>query len=198
MKRALVVTPLVLASLLLGTAANATVVLHNPSLQISVPAITASYKSQAAAPLSWVEIQGVGFTEVAEVYVDNQIADFEVMSDVALKLQVPRGTNPGDAVVKLTGEFGVSTHHQLLQVLPSALALESKVTIGTFQGFAAVYTKNFKGKELKITIGNRQRVIPELEANFTQNLTKIGVGKTVSVMVFVDQELVQVKELKIE
>ena len=198
MKRALVATPLILASLLLGTPANATVVLHNPSLHISVPAITASYKSQAAVPMSWVEIQGVGFSQVSEVFVDNRTADFEVLSDVALKLQVPEETNPGDAVVRLTGDFGVSTHHQLLQVLPAAMALEGKVTIGTFQGFAAVYTKNFKGKELKITIGNRQRVIPELDDNYTQNLTKVGAGKTVSIMVFIDQELVQVRELVIK
>ena len=190
--------PLILASLVLPLPAQATVILNSLGQLVSKPAITSSYKSQAAAPLSWVEIKGVGFMQVAEVFVDNQIADFEVMSDVALKLQVPKGTNPGDAVVKLTGEFGVSTHHQLLQVLPAALAIESKVTIGTFQGYAAVYTKNFKGKELRITIGNRQRVIPELDANYTQNLTKVGTGKTVSVMVFVDQELVQVRELVIK
>jgi len=189
--------PLILASLVLPLPAQATVILNSLGQLVSQPAITSSYRSQAAAPLSWVEIKGVGFMQVAEVFVDNQMADFEVTSDVALKLQVPKGTNPGDAVVKLTGEFGVSTHHQLLQVLPAALAIESKVTIGTFQGYAAVYTKNFKGKELKITIGNRQRVIPELDANYTQNLTKVGAGKTVSVMVFVDDELIQVRDLLI-
>ena len=190
--------PLILASLVLPLPAQATVILNSLGQLVSQPAITSSYRSQAAAPLSWVEIKGVGFMQVAEVFVDNQMADFEVTSDVALKLQVPKGTNPGDAVVKLTGEFGVSTHHQLLQVLPAALAIESKVTIGTFQGYAAVYTKNFKGYSLKISIADKERLIEELDANYTQNLTKVGVGRTVTVMVYLGNKLVKVQEITIQ
>lgn len=168
------------------------------SVKQNAPVISSSISFQSAEPREWVSISGLGFLEVTEVFVDSNKASFEILSDSSLRLQVPLTTSPGDAVVRLVGSFGLISYPNLLQVLPLSEVIESKVTIGTFQGYAAVYTKNFKGKELKITIGNRQRLIPELHANFTQNLTKVGVGKVVSVMVFVDQELVQVRELVIK
>jgi len=81
--------------------------------------------------------------------------------------------------------------------VPKAL-VDTKVTIGTFLGYVAVYTKNHEGKRLSMKIGNKWRVIDSLGANYTYNLTKVGIGRTVSVEVYIDRVLVQVKQIRIQ
>lgn len=165
---------------------------------LSKPKISKVLTSRQVEPSDQVLISGQGFSQVNEVFIDSQTAAFSLISDSEIQVRIPEGVNPGDAVLRISGEFGLLSYQNLFEVLPSTKAVESKVTIGTFQGYAAVYTKNFKGKELTIVIGDRARIIPELDANYTQNLTKVGVGKTVSVRVFLDQELLRVEQLVIK
>lgn len=146
----------------------------------------------------WIQLSGAGLSRVTEVFVDSNAAEFELSSDSEISIRIPEGVSPGDAVLRISGDFGLLSYQNLFEVLPSAKAVEPKITIGTFQGFAAVYTKNFKGKELRIVIGDRTRVIPSLGANYTQNLTKVGVGKTVSISVFVDGILSKSNQLEIQ
>jgi hypothetical protein len=85
----------------------------------------------------------------------------------------------------------------LFEVKTSLQSVDERVTIGTFLGYAAVYTKNHEAKRLSMRIGSKWRVIDPLEANYTYNFTKVGAGKTVTVMVYLDRELVQVKQIQI-
>jgi hypothetical protein len=47
-------------------------------------------------------------------------------------------------------------------------------------------------------IGSKWRVIDPLRANYTYNFTKVGVGRTVTVMVYLDRKLVKVQQIKIQ
>jgi len=46
-------------------------------------------------------------------------------------------------------------------------------------------------------IGNKWRVIESLGANYTYNLTKVGTGKTLTVMVYLDRQLIQVEQIRV-
>jgi hypothetical protein len=47
-------------------------------------------------------------------------------------------------------------------------------------------------------VGSKWRVIPSLASNYTHNLTKVGKDKTVTVMVYLDRELVSVQQVKVK
>ncbi len=165
------------------------------------PVVMGVASSSIVAAGDWVLITGSGFDQVTAVFVDATKTEHLMQSSSRLSILIPEGANPGDAVLKLEGEYGSISKQYLFEVLAAsgdaADDSEAKVTIGTFQGYAAVYTKNFKGYSLKISIADNERLIGELDANYTQNLTKVGVGKTVTVMVYLGNKLVRVQELTI-
>lgn len=191
-----VIAPFLSAALLLTSSPAAATDQSTHLIPSNSPVITSGLAS-ALEVLEWFEIEGSGLQSVEKAYVDDRTAIFELTPDKRLRIQVPLGTNPGDAVLRLFGAFGLASYPSLVQVVPSSEIMEQKVTIGTFLGYAAVYTKNFKGKELTIAIEDRQRVIPNLSSDYTQNLTQIGSGKRVVVKVYLDQTLIQVRELMI-
>lgn len=174
--------------------ANA-VVLETELDYLSQPTISTVLSKRHVEINDRILLSGQGFTQVTEVFVDSKPARFMLLSDSELEVKIPSGVNPGDAVLRISGPFGLLSYQSLFEVLPSTKLVESKVTIGTFQGFAAVYTKNFKGRELRIVVGDRTRVVPQLDANYTQNLTKVGAGKNVRVRVFLDGELLKTEVL---
>jgi len=144
-----------------------------------------------------VTLEGSDLDQVTQVQIDSKPATFRIISPSALELTIPPGVSPGDALVKITGAFGQLNYQNLFEVVPLAMAKDSKVTIGSFNGYLAVYTKNFSGRELRFEVGTRSRLIPRLQSNFTQNLTRIGAGSTVTVRVFIDQELIKIQRLRI-
>jgi hypothetical protein len=68
---------------------------------------------------------------------------------------------------------------------------DTKVTIGSFLGYVAVYTKNLSGQKLSIQVGNRYREVSVLTNNFTVNLTQVGSNRLIEVKVFVTGQLVE-------
>lgn len=145
-----------------------------------------------------VEFNGSLLDQVQSVVIDSKSADFFVVDQNQLSVRIPRGVQPGDVLVKLAGEFGERSYQNLFEVVASDEASLARVTVGTFQGFAAVYTKNLKGHDLTIKINERERVIPQLAADFTRNLTLVGAGRLVTVQVFLNSELVKVQRLRIQ
>lgn len=166
------------------------------------PVVLGVASSPSVAAGDWVMITGSGFDQVTDVFVDSTKTEHLMQSTTRLSILIPKGANPGDAVLRLDGDYGSISKQYLFEVLATsesqAFDTETKVTIGTFQGYAAVYTKNFKGYSLKISIADKERLIAELDSNYTQNLTKIGAGRTVTVMVYLGNKLVKVQEITIQ
>ena len=203
MKLAIVASSVLATLLLVSTPVSAadSVLAREIGLRLQ-PVVSGVASSSVVSPGDWVVIQGSGFDQVIKVFVDSTQTEFLMQSATRISVLIPEGANPGDAVLRLQGDYGSISKQYLFEVLAdspeaSNIGAEAKVTIGTFQGYAAVYTKNFKGHSLRISIGDRERFIDQLDSDYTQNLTKIGVGRTVNVMVYLGNKLVKVQRLLI-
>jgi hypothetical protein len=195
----------VIAIVLAGIASPAAALEQSHPREIGLrnqPVILGVASSSIVAAGDWVVITGAGFDEVAAAFVDSKKTEHLVLSSSRLSILIPERANPGDAVLRLEGDYGSISRQYLFEVLATSEGAarddEAKVTIGTFQGYAAVYTKNFKGYSLKISIADKERLIAELDDNYTQNLTKVGAGRTVTVMVYLGNNLVKVQEITIQ
>ncbi len=167
------------------------------------PVVLGVASSSIVAAGDWVLITGSGFDQVTAVFVDATKTEHLMQSSSRLSILIPKGANPGDALLRLEGDYGSISKQYLFEVIAQSESSQSadsepRVTVGTFQGYAAVYTKNFKGYSLKISIADKERLIDELDSNYTQNLTKVGVGRTVTVMVYLGNKLVKVQEITIQ
>lgn len=142
-----------------------------------------------------VRFDGSGLKQVTEVFVDDQPASFFVASNERIAIRIPFGVNPGDASITLKTAAGNYLQHNLIEIAARELPNNSKITIGTFQGYIAVYTKGLSGSKLAIRIGSRWREVETLRSDFSKNLTRVGANKIVPVQVYVDGELVKVEQL---
>ena len=145
-----------------------------------------------------VRLVGTNFNLIEKVLIGDVEASFFVNSSQLITIRVPIDVAPGNPAITLQGAFGTAIFTGLIQVSVTQVSVDTKVTIGTFLGYAAVYTKNHEGKRLSMKIGNKWRVIDPLDANYTYSYTKVGVGRTVTVEVYIDRVLVQVKQIKIQ
>jgi len=146
---------------------------------------------------SFVELVGARFDLVTEVAIDSLAAEFQVIDSTRMRVRIPTQTQPGDVQVSLQGSFGRAQFNNLFEVTSRFSNPEARVTIGTFNGYAAVYTKNYLGSRMVIRIDSRERRLAPLSANYTANLTKVGAGKTVNLSIFIDSQLVQSRQLTI-
>ncbi len=145
-----------------------------------------------------VQLLGSKLNQVEEVQIDGVPASFFVNSEDSITIRIPVGVKPGDPAVKLFGDFGSIIFTSLFEVIATELPDNSKVTIGTFNGYVAIYTKAHQGKQLSFKVGSSWKVIKTLPSNYTYNLKKIGSGKTTTVQVYIDSALVQVLQVKVK
>jgi hypothetical protein len=101
------------------------------------------------------------------------------------------GTNPGDVTVTLVFDQGRSKSQFQIEIVSLETQTDTKVTIGSFLGYVAVYTKNLSGQKLSIHVGSKRRTVAVLTNDFTANLTKVGSNRLVEVRVFVAGQLVE-------
>jgi hypothetical protein len=135
---------------------------------------------------------------IEKVLVNGVEASYFLNSDELITIRIPVGVSAGAVTISLVGTFGTVIASNLIVVSSGITPSNTKVTIGTFLGFAAVYTKNYEGHRLSMKVGTKWRVIPSLASNYTYNLTKVGKNKTVTVMVYLDRELVSVQQVKVK
>lgn len=145
-----------------------------------------------------VQLVGILLDQVEDVEVDGVNASFFVNSPGAITIRIPVGVKPGDPAVKLFGDFGSIIFASLFEVIATELPNNSKVTIGTFNGYVAIYTKALRGKQLSFKIGSSWKVVNSLPSNYTYNLKRIGSGKTTTVQVYIDGALVRVLQVKVK
>ena len=145
-----------------------------------------------------VQLLGSKLNQVEDVQVDGVPTSFFVNSEDSITIRIPVGVKPGDPAVKLFGDFGSIIFTSLFEVIATELPNNSKVTIGSFNGYVAIYTKAHQGKQLSFKVGSSWKVIKTLPSNYTYNLKKIGSGKTTTVQVYIDSALVQVLQLRVK
>lgn len=175
---------------------NGTLPSVNPG--ITAPVVTGVSGSAVVSNNDLVRLVGKNLMNIRVVWVDGVEATFFLNSDNLVTVRIPMRASAGQVDITFHGAFGSQSHSGLIEVKTSLQSIGKKETIGTFLGFAAVYTKNHEGKRLSMKIGTKWRVIESLQANYTYNFTKVGVGRTVTVMVYLDRKLVKVQQIKIQ
>lgn len=179
--------------------------LANPSVASAVslaltsvqPSFSDTIGSSTVLPNGLIKISGKNFDLVTSVEVDGSTANFEIKSPKELVIRIPSSALPGDASIKLMGAFETVVLQGQFEIVAPLDSPRSKVTVGSFLGNVAVYTKAHSGKRLSFKVGDQWKVIDKLPKQFTANLKRVGKGKTVTVMVYIDRVLVGVKVLRV-
>ena len=193
---ALLATALVINPTTSSQAQNLHVLATSPL--VDKPMITSISGSNQVKINGSVQLIGLLLDQVEDVQVDGVTASFFVNNSGTITIRIPVGVKPGDPAVKLFGDFGSIIFTSLFEVVATELPNNSKVTIGTFNGYVAIYTKAHNGKRLSFKVGSSWKVLKTLPSNYTYNLKKIGSGKTTTVQVYIDRTLVQVLQVKVK
>ncbi len=146
--------------------------------------------SQASAD-SVIRVAGWDFKKVEQVLIDELPTTFQASSNTLIAIRIPLGTNPGDVTITLISNGGNTKSEFQIEIVSLETENDTKVTIGSFLGYVAVYTKNLSGEKLSIQVGNKLREVSVLNNNFTANLTRVGSNRLVEVKVFVAVQLVE-------
>jgi hypothetical protein len=146
--------------------------------------------SQASAD-SVIRVAGWDFTKVEQVLIDERPTSFQASSNTLIAIRIPLGTNPGDVIITLVSNKGQTKSNFQIEIVSLETRKDTKVTIGSFLGYVAVYTKNLSGQKLSIQVGNKRRDVSVLSNDYTANLTKVGSNRLVEVRVFVAGQLVE-------
>jgi hypothetical protein len=163
---------------------------HAVTLHLAPKASSAIEGSQASAD-SVIRVAGWDFKKVEQVLIDELPTTFQATSNSLLAIRIPLGTNPGDVTITLVSDQGKIKSQFQIEIVSLETEIDAKVTIGSFLGYVAVYTKNLAGQKLSIQVGNKFREVSVLNNNFTANLTKVGSNRLVEVKVFVAGQLVE-------
>ena len=155
------------------------------------PRATPAIEGSQAKADSVIRVAGWDFKKVEQVLIDDLPTTFQASSNILIAIRIPLGTNPGDVTITLVSNQGQTKSSFQIEIVSLETEKDSKVTIGSFLGYVAVYTKNLSGEKLSIQVGNKFREVSFLNNNFTANLTKVGGNRLVEVKVFVAGQLVE-------
>ncbi len=167
------------------------------AVKTSKPTVSGVDGSREVRSEGTLTLTGDRLLLVQKVLVDGVETSFAANSDGLLTIKIPKGLKPGDVSIRLVGSFGDVLLSNFITIAPIDISISSKVTIGTFNGYVAVYTKNLEGKSLSIQVGNRWRVVPNIPTNYTKNLLKQSIGKLVETKVYIDRQLVKIRTLRV-
>jgi hypothetical protein len=81
-----------------------------------------------------------------------------------------------------------------LGVAPS----DTKITVGTYKGYVAVFTKGYEGQKLSVRLASKWHVVPtivDLAAGYSLKTINTGVGYEANVIVYIDGVEVQRKTI---
>jgi hypothetical protein len=146
--------------------------------------------SQASAD-SVIRVAGWDFKKVEQVLIDDLPTTFLASSNTLIAIRSPLGTNPGDVTITMVSNNGQTKSQFQIEIVSLETQKDTKVTIGSFLGYVAVYTKNLSGQKLSIQVGSKVRDVSVLSNDYTANLTKVGSNRLVEVKVFVAGQLVE-------
>ncbi len=160
------------------------------NIHLAPKASPATEGSQASAD-SVIRVAGWDFKKVEQVLIDDLPTTFLASSNTLIAIRIPLGTNPGDVTITMVSNNGQTKSQFQIEIVSLETQKDTKVTIGSFLGYVAVYTKNLSGQKLSIQVGNKVRDVSVLSNDYTANLTKVGSNRLVEVKVFVAGQLVE-------
>jgi hypothetical protein len=108
------------------------------------------------------------------------------------------GTEKGDAAIsatyKPTGSASstrnVTSVHALTVGVAETAAADQKITVGTFKGYVAIYTKGYMGQRLSAKVAGKWLVVDPIAAyksnDYSRTVRLTGAGYTITVDLYID------------
>ncbi len=125
----------------------------------------------------------------------------------SLVLEVASSLPPGTYDLVIQSSFGSLTFMQGITVLASSTeesaiepALDRKLSVGSFKGFIAIYTKGYDGQRLSAKVAGKWLVVESLDEsfqgkNYSRTLRETGSGHNIKVHLYIDSEFLRTDEL---
>jgi hypothetical protein len=67
---------------------------------------------------------------------------------------------------------------------------DTKVNVGTFKGYVALYAKGYKGQKFSAIVAGKWIVVPTLASDFERVVRFTGAGYTITTKIYIDGEQV--------
>jgi len=84
---------------------------------------------------------------------------------------------------------------QAVNVGPAAAAVDQKITVGTFKGYVAIYTKGYMGQKLSAKVAGKWLVVDPIAAyksnDYSRTVRLTGAGYTITVDLYIDGAFVR-------
>lgn len=101
----------------------------------------------------------------------------------------------GDATAATTVDNAAATATMTVGTAPAA-ASDAKVTVGTFKGYIAIYTKGYDGSKLSAKVAGKWLVVPSLDESwkgndYSRTVRFTGAGYEINVHLYIDGEFVR-------
>jgi hypothetical protein len=137
-----------------------------------------------------VAISGPGFigTLPTKTGTDGESAEFSVLlgsGDTSGTLTIT-ATYDADA----TGTGAAISVVKAVTIGAAAASADQKLTVGSFKGFVAIYTKNYTGSKLSAKVAGKWLVVNSL-SSFTRTVRLTGAGYTIKVDLYIDGAFVR-------
>jgi len=95
-------------------------------------------------------------------------------------------SSDGDFTGVLTGDIDlVST---VSVVVGAAAASDTKVNVGSFKGFVALYAKGYEGQKMSAIVAGKWIVVESLASDFERVVRFTGAGYTITTKIYIDGE----------
>ena len=136
-----------------------------------------------------VTIAGPGFvgTLPTKTGADGESAEFSVL--------LGSGDTTGTLAITATYDADATGTGAAITVVKSvtigaAAVVDQKLTVGSFKGFVAIYTKNYTGSKLSAKVAGKWLVVENL-SSFTRTVRLTGAGYTIKVDLYIDGAFVR-------
>ncbi len=160
---------------------------------------------QAVVAGQEVTFTGRNLSSVTSAFVGTTQLTVVSTADELLVIDVPASMAPGVYDLVLQSSLGTLNFQQGLTVLEAQdQVVESeagpKLTVGSFKGYVAVYTKGYEGAKLSAKIAGKWLVVEELKEswktfNYSRTVRFTGAGYAIKVHLYINGEFVRTEDL---
>ena len=168
------------------------------------PVIDSALTVQAGSEVTFT---GKRLDSVTSAFVGGVQLPVVLAESKSLVLEVASSLPHGTYDLVIRSSFGSLTFHQGITVLASSNeeseiepALDRKLSVGSFKGFIAIYTKGYDGQRLSAKVAGKWLVVESLDEsfqgkNYSRTLRRTGSGQSIKVHLYIDSEFLRTDEL---
>ena len=175
-----------------------------PAPAYSGPVIDSALTVQAGSEVTFT---GRRLDSVTSAFAGGVQLPVVLAESKSLVLEVASSLPPGTYDLVIQSSFGSLTYQQGITVLASSNeeseiepALDRKLSVGSFKGFIAIYTKGYDGQRLSAKVAGKWLVVESLDEsfqgkNYSRTLRETGSGHNIKVHLYIDSEFLRTDEL---